>query len=314
MTTSAGRMIGDGDTIQINNKETIMGIENNHTTIGIYAKVILDSLIDGKRVTTLELNMPRFILAQFNTHRVFSRNSASSRYISAKRRRAMMNFNFQFWFTDAKPGGLTTVLSGWRKTLANVVWKFAKYSMKLSSWALSSLGVSREQSNRLIELFLYNKTLVTSTEWENFFKQRLDFHTQYEMQVLATEIKSAMRHSKPVVRAAHLPYVDNDTVETDDTLVALIKMSVGRSARVSSETVGLPGSDMALYDRLEQADPFHASAFEHAVFSPKFYSRFVRKLFDGPRQSDNLNGNLEKGLVQFRKVIESKKSNEKAKS
>ncbi|MDO8336129.1 MAG: FAD-dependent thymidylate synthase, partial [Candidatus Saccharibacteria bacterium] len=35
----------------------------------------------GKRVTTLEVEMPRMVLAEFNTHRMFSRNSASSRAI-----------------------------------------------------------------------------------------------------------------------------------------------------------------------------------------------------------------------------------------
>ena len=37
------------------------------------------------RITTFELTFPRFILSEFNTHRVFSRNSASSRAIPAKK-------------------------------------------------------------------------------------------------------------------------------------------------------------------------------------------------------------------------------------
>ncbi len=49
------------------------------------ATVILDSVNGcpgrGERLTTLELTFPRFILPEFNTHRVFSRNSASSRAI-----------------------------------------------------------------------------------------------------------------------------------------------------------------------------------------------------------------------------------------
>lgn len=46
------------------------------------AKIIADSISPtGVRITTAELTFPRFILPEFNTHRVFSRNSASSRAI-----------------------------------------------------------------------------------------------------------------------------------------------------------------------------------------------------------------------------------------
>lgn len=46
------------------------------------AEVVADSVSpQGKRVTTLEAEMPRIVLAEFNTHRMFSRNSASSRAI-----------------------------------------------------------------------------------------------------------------------------------------------------------------------------------------------------------------------------------------
>lgn len=55
---------------------------------GISAKVIADSVHDGSRLTTLEATFPRFILAEFNTHRVLSRNSASSRAIPVWKRLA----------------------------------------------------------------------------------------------------------------------------------------------------------------------------------------------------------------------------------
>ncbi len=54
--------------------------------VGIQAKVVADSSHDGSRLTTFELTFPRFILAEFNTHRVLSRNSASSRAIPVWKR------------------------------------------------------------------------------------------------------------------------------------------------------------------------------------------------------------------------------------
>lgn len=48
----------------------------------IKVKIIKDSISpDENRVTTFELEYPRYIHAQLLTHRVFSRNSASSRAI-----------------------------------------------------------------------------------------------------------------------------------------------------------------------------------------------------------------------------------------
>ena len=44
--------------------------------------ILADSInLQGDRLTTMKITFPRFILAEFNTHRMFSRNSASSRAI-----------------------------------------------------------------------------------------------------------------------------------------------------------------------------------------------------------------------------------------
>ena len=48
----------------------------------ISANIIADSLNEyGQRLTTFVLVFPRIVLAEFNTHRMLSRNSASSRAI-----------------------------------------------------------------------------------------------------------------------------------------------------------------------------------------------------------------------------------------
>lgn len=47
----------------------------------INVKIIADTTFGKKRVTTFELEYPRYIHAEVMTHRVFSRNAASSRAI-----------------------------------------------------------------------------------------------------------------------------------------------------------------------------------------------------------------------------------------
>ena len=50
------------------------------------ARVLADSVSGhGDRLTTLEVTFPRMVLSEFNTHRMFSRNSASSRAIPAEK-------------------------------------------------------------------------------------------------------------------------------------------------------------------------------------------------------------------------------------
>ena len=51
----------------------------------ITAKVVADTIHNGKRITTLQCHFPRFILAQVNTHRMFSRNTASSRAVPVQK-------------------------------------------------------------------------------------------------------------------------------------------------------------------------------------------------------------------------------------
>ena len=50
--------------------------------MGYHAEVLLDSINpSGQRLTTFVLRFPRFVLSEFNTHRMFSRNASSSRAI-----------------------------------------------------------------------------------------------------------------------------------------------------------------------------------------------------------------------------------------
>ena len=50
------------------------------------AEILADTIAPcGVRLTTFKVTFPRFILAEFNTHRALSRNAASSRAIPVRR-------------------------------------------------------------------------------------------------------------------------------------------------------------------------------------------------------------------------------------
>ena len=65
------------------------------------AKVVLDSIAPNQaRLTTLEVTIPRFLLAQLNTHRQLSRNAASSRAIPTQKMLAICpQFGLMRWST-----------------------------------------------------------------------------------------------------------------------------------------------------------------------------------------------------------------------
>ena len=57
----------------------------NHKYNEINATIIADSKdVRGNRITTFVITFPRIVLAEFNTHRMLSKNSASSRAFRKK--------------------------------------------------------------------------------------------------------------------------------------------------------------------------------------------------------------------------------------
>ena len=152
----------------------------------ISAKLITDSLSpQGKRLSTLEVVMPRYILAEFNTHRMLSKNSASSRAIP---------FNKMVKEVQERP----FVPYAWQKEHKGMQgteyfidkidlqaleqnWLLARdRAVQTASW-LNEGKLTKQLCNRLLEPFMYHKVLVSGTEFENFFKLRCpSYEWEYE--------------------------------------------------------------------------------------------------------------------------------------
>lgn len=149
----------------------------------ISAKVVADSLSpQGHRLTTLEVVMPRYILAEFNTHRVLSKNSASSRAIPFSKMVKEVNQNPFIpyaWQIDHKGmQGNEYFTSEAPIQDAIDTWIYAKHNaVKMASMLNEEDGVTKQLCNRLLEPFMWHKVLVSGTEWENFFNLRCP---QYE--------------------------------------------------------------------------------------------------------------------------------------
>lgn len=259
----------------------------------IRADVILDSVSDitGARATTFLLRLPRIILAEVNTHRKFSRNAASSR---AKRFSTLLkdtDFHPKLWLENHKGMQASDLLPTWKSWIADALWSSSRLSAIMHGWLLDQLGVSKQYSNRIIEPYSYINYLVTSTEWDNFLRQRDDNGAQFEMQVLARKIKESLKNSLPTIlynNEWHLPFIKPD--EMYYGLYDLIRISAARSARTSygdNFTKAGIEAEFQLYKKLIHANPPHLSPVEHQLI--------VRNV--------ESSGNID-GFIQFRKLIE----------
>jgi thymidylate synthase ThyX len=147
----------------------------------IQAKVIADSKNEfGNRITTMVVTMPRIILAEFNTHRMFSRNSASSRAIPFEKMVKMVKsveenpFVPIAWQKDHKGMQGTEYFTDENKEvlLRRGEWLKAKKAAINCALRLHTQDVTKQLCNRLLEPFMWHTVIVTATEWENFFALR----------------------------------------------------------------------------------------------------------------------------------------------
>lgn len=236
------------------------------------ARVLLDSMSPlGHRLTTMEVVMHRFVLAEFNTHRVFSRNSASSRAIPFGKTaaRVMTDGAYPVEWTSEQAGMQGgSGLAPEDKRRADALWTEARTAALRCAVEMSAYGVHKSICNRLLEPFLWHTVIVSSTEWENFWRQRCSPLAQPEMRAAAEAMKAAFDASIPteIEEGWHLPLLQED--EADLSLKQQMQISVARCARVSYLThdgIRSIDKDLELFVRLSSAEPPHASPFEHVA-------------------------------------------------
>lgn len=182
----------------------------------IKAEVVADSSNEfGNRITTMVVTFPRIILAEFNTHRMFSRNSASSRAIPFEKMVKSVEENPFIpiaWQKDHKGMQGNSYLNERESKLAEDRWRiaaqFAAHEAKIlhgdSKWSINdtempNLDVTKQLCNRLLEPFMYHTVIVTATEWENFFALRCPQYVLYGEREGATTYP--FRSKKDTVKA-----------------------------------------------------------------------------------------------------------------
>jgi hypothetical protein len=154
---------------------------------------------------------------------------------------------------------------------AEEIWLEARDASLEQATKLASLGVHKSIVNRLIEPFLWQDVVATSTEsgWVNFFSQRCSPLAQPEMEAVAKAVKKEMVESHPRRISTdewHMPYIQAD--EMDLPVSVRMQLSVARCAAVSYHSFGDKidrEADIRRYEKLINASPPHLSPFEHVA-------------------------------------------------
>ena len=246
-------------------------------SMGFSARILLDSVSPGGvRLTTMEVRYPRFIHSELMTHRVFSRNSASSRaipirkMIDATRAEPAMPM---WWGRNQSGMQARDPLDPASQALAEVEWRKALDDALTHAERLAAkdINLHKQLVNRILEPFAWITVIITATEWANFFTQRTHEDAQPELRHIAELMLTAYRASEPRRLAAgewHTPLI---LAEEESSLAPEQKrqISVARCARVSylshDGTRDLE-KDLELYARLAEGGANgHWSPFEHVA-------------------------------------------------
>lgn len=300
----------------------------------ISAKVIADSVSEvGKRITTLEIEYPRFILAELNTHRMLSKNSSSSRAIPIDRVIRMVEESpaMPVHWGKNKPGmqaeeEVVDILGG------KIAWLSAARSAVHHAKELNRKGLHKQVVNRVLEPYQWMKTVITGTEWENLWWLRDEESAQPEFRELASKMREAMKDSDPKLLLNgewHLPYynegfwkptclesssreIDEDgnllydevVDEHGETLEDAIKISVSCCAQVSYRRLDDSQKKAEdIYNKLNLGDissPSHASPAEHQA--TPFHHGLEGFITAEHRILGKMSGNFV-GWVQYRQTI-----------
>lgn len=292
---------------------------------GIVARVVAysESVYTGERIITYELTYPRIIHGELMTHRLFSRNAASSRAIPV----ALMNA--EIWANPAMPvrfgsnkagmqdGGvhdgkitLNTEPGCFYDATPQQAWKEAAQWAVYFSNQFTQAGYHKQVCNRLTEPFQFMRTVVTFTgSGANFFGLRYHLEADPTLGEVARCMYHAAEKATPVVLGDgdwHLPYYK------DGSFIKASDHGLDKARRVSASCCA-QASFRKLDDSQEKADkvfgrlidskPVHASPVEHQATPLKknagFRSKFVTAV---DRDGNAWSGNF-RNWGQWRQII-----------
>lgn len=301
----------------------------------VSAKVICDSINPrGVRITTFELEYPRIIHSEFMTHRMFSRNAASSRAIPVSSVIDLVETNPAMpvhWGKNQPGMQAKEELDEVTKTGVQGLWLEASKQAVSIAKVMNDMKAHKQVVNRILEPFQHMKVVLTMTERANWYWLRNHTDADPTIHELARKMKEAEDESVPMQLQFgewHLPYIwryrnnkgkmiygaeeHNVTVLEDFgpqtivhelTLEQAQMISASCCAQVSyRKQDGSLEKAETVFERLIESEPVHASPIEHQAlcFDNTYYwpEGVTHRTRDGTSWSGNF-----RDWIQYRQLI-----------
>lgn len=291
--------------------------------MGFEVKIIKHSISElGMPLITAQFKYPRFIHAEFMTHREFSRNASSSRAIPVHKmiQQVRQDPAMPIHWGANQPGmQADNQLDNFKIMEVQAQWKEAANAAADIAEAMAYVGLHKQVANRVLEPYQWMHVIATTSNTSNFFGLRRHKDAQPEIKLVADLWHEALEQTPATLIKQgewHLPYINQADVENVVTFLQkgritrdmppmhqrfdlLAKISAARCARVSYLTHdGQQPSiekDLELFERLAGSQPIHASPTEHQA-TPDIMSAGVEW------HHRHEHGNLI-GWRQFRKML-----------
>lgn len=256
----------------------------------IEAKIVADSINQqGDRITTYLLTFPRFILAELNTHRVFSKNSASSRAIPFEKMVKMVKEDpfipiaWQFDHKGMQGIEYVTEESDFGGISArNESWLSARDYAIQQAKDLNSMDTTKQLCNRLLEPFMWHTVLLTGTEFKNFFELRCPVY-ETEIGVFKSKRDALISYAEGGVMA-NLPITDLEWLQINSSQAEIHMQALAE----------------AMWDAMNESTPKELKAGEwHIPFGDQMDEDKIETLLRGPYRASYVR---KEGDVQQAKI------------
>ncbi len=203
-------------------------VHDNVTTFAPSARVIADSTnaLTGDRLVTVEVTMHRWAMADLALHREVRITVQPLLDQSVAENITLAEDNDvspSYWPSNTVSAACSPPLHVSKAGHARQIWDYARRRAIESAHAMVDVGVHRSVINRLLEPFLPQTLVVSSSSWDSFIDRRskvtyqTDPLVRAELTEAAAAIRKAIRESKSETLTLgqwHLPYLRDHELKT----------------------------------------------------------------------------------------------------
>ncbi len=280
--------------------------------------------LDGISMYSFEVEIPRIILAEWNTHGMLNTNAQSSRAVPTKklieevRRNPYMPSH---WGRNQKGmQAYEECNEPVKGDSREAFWDICVQTNCVFAEAFEEAGYHKQIVNRVIEPYSHTKLVISGTEWNNFFNLRIHKDAEPNIREMAVQIYKLIHQSQGEYinnGEWHLPYISRYRQEgcmrylfdhQEVSLEEAIHISLACVAQVSYRSLNThPAAIDRIYNSLfpNNGAPIHGSPAQHlATPFKEAWCKGAWQEGETHRDKDGYSWSAQlRGWCQYRKLI-----------